>query len=143
VTHAAYSTLKLAPRAEQLATELRHVVPVYTAADEPTVRLLAVTLARIERATAALDELDEQTGDRSALGPYLIAEAPKLQRLREDLRGWINTARRLAGDLGLNPTSRAKLGLDIARTEDALERLASEGREVRARAEARLEEVTT
>ena len=45
---------------------------------------------------------------------------PGLQRLREDLRRWINTARGLAADLGLTPTSRARLGLDIAATARTL-----------------------
>ena len=53
--HGANSTLAIAPGAAELADELRQVVPTYSPADEVSVRLLAVTLARIERAVAALE----------------------------------------------------------------------------------------
>ena len=118
--HGAYSSsLRLAPRADELAAELRKVVPGYSPADEPMVRLLALVLARIERASAALEKVDD-AADGKELTAYLGDGAESLRRLREDSRGWINTARRLANDLGLTPTSRAKLGLDIARTGDVL-----------------------
>ena len=118
--HGAYSSsLRLAPRADELAAELRQVVPGYSAADEAMVRLLALVLARIERATAALEKVDD-AAEGNEVAAYTGEAAEPLRRLREDSRGWINTARRLANDLGLTPTSRAKLGLDIARTGDAL-----------------------
>lgn len=119
VTHGAYSTLLIGPRATEIADGLREIVPVSSPSDEPTIRLLAQTLARVERASAALDAADSTFGARP-LGAYLIEDAVKLQRLREDLRGWINTASRLANDLGLTPTSRARLGLDIAATRRTL-----------------------
>jgi hypothetical protein len=120
VTHGAYaSSLRLSGRADELAAELREVAPVCTPADEVTVRLLATTLVRVERATAALDQLD-QTAEGRELSPYVVEEAAKLQRLREDLRGWISMARRLAADLGMTPSARAKLGLDVALTRRAL-----------------------
>jgi hypothetical protein len=37
-------------------------------------------------------------------------------KLRSDALGWANAARRLLNDLGLTPTSRARLGLNVART---------------------------
>lgn len=117
--HGAYSTLHLAPRAGELADELRAVVPAFSPADEPMVRLLAVTLARIERAAVAIDKVDD-AAEGNELSTYLGSSADALRRLREDLRGWINTARRLANDLGMTPTSRARLGLDVARTEETL-----------------------
>lgn len=117
--HGGYvSAVRLAPRATEIADELRLVVPAYTAADETVVRLLALTLARIEQAMTALERLDEATSDGAELNMYVSARAPDFQRLREDVRAWVNTARRLANDLGLTPTSRAKLGLDIARALD-------------------------
>lgn len=119
VQHGAYSTLHLAPRAAELAAELRAVVPAYSPADEPMVRMLAIVLARVERATAALEKVDD-AAEGNEVGVYLGDGAESMRRLREDSRGWINTARRLANDLGLTPTSRARLGLDIARTGDVL-----------------------
>jgi hypothetical protein len=137
--HGAYSSVAIGPRASEIADELRAELVIYTAADEPVVRLLALTLARIERASEALDRVDEETSGEG-LAAYASESAPALQRLREDCRGWINTARRLANDLGMTPTSRAKLGLDLVRTGDALDRLAADGREARERAERRMEE---
>lgn len=120
--HGAYSSsLRLAPRADELAAELRAVVPGYSVADEAMVRLLAIVLARVERATAALERVDD-VADGNELVAYSGEAADSLRRLREDSRGWINTARRLANDLGLTTTSRAKLGLDLSRTGDVLER---------------------
>jgi hypothetical protein len=114
-THGAYaSTLRLGERVSELAVEIRDSVPVYSPADEVVVRLLAVTLARIERASVAIDRVDDEAEGKE-IDAYAGARGEQLQRLRSDLRGWINSARRLANDLGLTPTSRAKLGLDIAR----------------------------
>jgi hypothetical protein len=80
---------------DELADALRDVVPAYWPSDEVAVRLLALALARLERAEAVADPSS---------------------KLRTDTLGWANSARRLLGDLGLTPTSRAALGLDVART---------------------------
>jgi transcriptional regulator with XRE-family HTH domain len=112
--HGAYSSLKLGPRVAELADEIREVAPVYSPADEAIVRLLATTLSRIERASVAIDVVDDKAAGKE-LAAYTGLSADSLQRLRSDLRGWINTARRLANDLGMTPTSRARLGLDIVR----------------------------
>jgi hypothetical protein len=135
VRHGAYSTLRLAPRARELADEIRNVVPAFSPADEPMVRLLALTLARVEMATRALEVIDERA-EGNEVTVYLGDSAESLRRLREDSRGWINTARRIANDLGMTPTSRAKLGLDLARTETELVDLIEEGRKIRERREA-------
>lgn len=100
VRHGAYATLALGPRVDQLADELRGIVPAYTPSDEPALRLLGLALARLERVETALS--DAKPGER--------------QRLRQDALGWANAARRLLNDLGMTPTSRARLGLDISRT---------------------------
>jgi hypothetical protein len=97
--HGAYSTVYLSKRAAQLAAEIRDVAPVYEECDEPVVRLLATTLARVEAATKALDKIDElaQGGDRDSLAVF----ASELHtRLRQDLRGWVHTSTRLAVELG-------------------------------------------
>jgi hypothetical protein len=114
-THGGYSLLGIGDRATEIADDIRPTLPAYAAADEPVLLLLATTLARIERANAAIEAVDAAS---EPLGGYLAARdsptlAPDLSRLRSDLRSWINTARRLANDLGLTPTSRARLGLDL------------------------------
>ena len=111
--HGGYSLGGIGERAAEIVDEIRPTLPAYSAADEPVLCLLGTTLARIERANRALDQVDDQAGDRPAR-IYLIDDALKLARLRDDLRAWVGLARRLAADLGLTPTSRARLGLDIA-----------------------------
>jgi hypothetical protein len=135
VTHGAYlNPLKLEGRTAEIADEIRPTLPSYGPADEPILRLLALTLTRIERAASALERVDQNSA--SDLGPYVFQDAQKFAALRADLRGWINTARNLANDLGMTPTSRAKLGLDLVRVEDALASLIATGREIRERREA-------
>lgn len=120
--HGGYSLLSLGDRASEIADEIRPTLPAYAPADEPTLLLFATTLARVERASAAIALVDENS--TSPLSEYLAADeptlAPNLSALRNDLRSWINTARRLANDLGLTPTSRARLGLDIAAAQKML-----------------------
>jgi hypothetical protein len=137
--HGGYSMVGLGQRAAEIAEDIRPTLPAYSICDEPVVLLFAGTLARIERGMQAIEAIDEKLA-RDPLSPWMVEEAAKLQRLREDLRSWINTARRLANDLALTPTSRAKLGLDIAlarrAADDALERLAAQGRRIREAREA-------
>jgi hypothetical protein len=116
--HGGYSLVGISERAAEIADQVRPTLPAYSEADEPTLQLFSTTLARIERANRALDQVDEQAGEK-VVGPYLVEDATKLMRLREDLRAWIGLARRLANDLGLTPTSRAKLGLDVASAQRA------------------------
>jgi hypothetical protein len=122
VRHGGYRLVGISDRAAEIADQIRETLPAYSAADEPVLTLLALTLGRIERGVAALEAVDENS---SPLGQYLSASdgpslAPDLARLREDVRKWVGLARRLSGDLGLTPTSRAKLGLDIAATQRTL-----------------------
>ena len=120
--HGAYSTLHLGKRAAQLAADIRDTAPVYEEADEHVVRLLALTLARVESAAKALDRLDELADGSSPLGPYSSEVGG---RLREDLRHWIGTATKLAAELGLTPLSRGRLGVSVAqiRTEQTRQEL--------------------
>jgi hypothetical protein len=55
VRHGAYSTLWLTARADETVDALRSLATRYRENDEPMVRLLAATLARIEAAIEALD----------------------------------------------------------------------------------------
>lgn len=108
VTHGARAMLRLAPRAEQIADDLREIVPARSDSDEPTIRLLALVLARIETAN---EWLDEHGLFRNGKG--------EPQAILKNVSTWENTASRLMDKLGLTPTSRAALGLDLARTHDA------------------------
>jgi hypothetical protein len=103
VKHGSYATAALGPRVDELADQIRGLVPVYTPSDEIALRLLCLALARQERAEAALAE----------------ADASDTTRLRQDALGWANAARRLLNDLGMTPSSRAKLGLNVARARGA------------------------
>ena len=110
IRHGANAMLRLAPRAEELAGDLRELVPAASPSDEPTIRLLALVLARVEAANAYLDEhgLFRADGDG------------EIQPVLKALSTWENTAARLLDRLGCTPVSRASLGLDISRTGDAL-----------------------
>lgn len=139
VRHGAYATLRLGPRAAEIADELRADVPLYRPADEVALLLLATTLARIEAAEKVLLAIDERLGG-TAGGSYVgMSEAAELlaqvQRLRQDQRGWLNSALRILNDLGLTPTARARLGLDVAQTRRTvtLTELAAEAEEERRR----------
>src|SRR5262245_28351281 len=88
VRHGAHSTLLLAPRAEELADELRSVVPAVSDADEPMIRLLALILARIE---VANDWLVEHGLFRDANG--------EPQPILRVLSTWENSAARIADRL--------------------------------------------
>lgn len=124
--HGAYSPLRLAPRADEIATELREIVPARTDADEPTVRLLALTLAQVEAASGYVAERG------------IVDAKGKPQPILRHLGTMTNTAARLCDRLGLTPTARAALGLDLVRAGETLDALAREGRRVREQAERRL-----
>jgi hypothetical protein len=98
--HGAYSELKLAPRAQELAVLIRERLPVFSPLDEFAVGLAALALARAEQGAAALAAADAAGG-------------PRPERLEQDVRGWVGTARRLLADLGATPRSRAELARDL------------------------------
>lgn len=101
--HGGYARVALSPRAAELDEQIRGLLPIFEPVDGPAVALLAFTLARIEAASAAL------------AGPG----GEGLARLEGDLRGWVGTARRLMGDLGMNPAARARLARDLGIGRDA------------------------
>ena len=102
--HGAYALLKLGPRVDELADVIREDVPMMRPADEVSIRLLATSLAQLERALAALEQ----------------AEPASLPSLEADAARWVGRAASLADELGLNPTSRARLGVDVAQARRAL-----------------------
>jgi hypothetical protein len=112
--HGAYSTLHLGKRAAQLAAEVRDTCPVYEDCDEPVVRLLALTLARVEAATKALDRIDQLANGADGIAVY---QSELHARLRQDLRGWIHTSVKLAAELGLTPQARGRLGVSVAQIQ--------------------------
>ncbi len=61
-------------------------------------KLVVAALARFERATAALAQLDAATGQE--LGAYLPPQASAIEWIRHDQVRYLNAARKLAGDLG-------------------------------------------
>lgn len=100
-THGAKADLALAPRAAELADYLREIVPARAESDEPTIRLLALILARVETANAWIAEHGIFTGKSGKVQPVLKA-----------LSTWENSAARLCDQLGLTPTAKARLGVD-------------------------------
>jgi phage terminase small subunit len=107
--HGAQSSIRLAPRAAELAADLRAVVPAVSASDEPTIKLLALVLARVEAANEWLAEHG-----------IFVDETGNPQPVIRALSTWENTAARLLDRLGCTPTSRAALGLDLARSHSAV-----------------------
>lgn len=104
VRHGAYATVKLGARVDELAAELRELVPGYRAADEPMLRIACVALARLEASMVALED----------------AKPGELERLQADARGWLNSLRRILNDLGMSPSARARLGVDVAVAQRAM-----------------------
>lgn len=98
--HGCRSDRLLAPRAEELAAELRQVVPGHQVADDTLIKVLALVLARVERANEWIDERGLFRNDKGDPQPVLAM-----------LSRWENTAIRLCDQLGLSPMSRAKIGL--------------------------------
>jgi hypothetical protein len=133
--HGAYSRLSLQPRAKKLRDELASLIPLGTDSDAPALDLLALVLAQTERAGLALAVEQAESSARVQVGE---PASPRLDRLAQDCRGWINTATRLLDALGMTPTSRARLAGDLAvASRDAgLARLAAEGRQIREAREA-------
>lgn len=104
------SVAKLLPEAEPLAEQLAPLVPAFTESDRPLVLLLALTFRRIARAEAYLSASEE------------ASDADRAEKLARELRGWVNSSVRIMDSLGMSPTARARLGLDLARGASELER---------------------
>jgi hypothetical protein len=126
VKHGAYAIVKLGPRTVELADIVREAVgPFYRSSDELAVQTLALVMARIEAAEAALAGIEPGTtstsksADDGASARVSARKSISLETLEANLRGWVNTQIRLMDALGLTPASRAKLGLDVARTRQA------------------------
>lgn len=104
---------RLAPRTLEIADSLRPLVPGYTDGDEVTLRLLALVLARLERA-------EEWVASEGMFRPGKKGEPFSVVRL---MGSWESQALKLASALGLSPAARARIGSDAAqgRVNAALE----------------------
>jgi hypothetical protein len=108
---------------EEITAGIWEVLPDFEASFSVAVEQLALRIWRQRRAYADLSEngLVRDGQPASVLGHLDKLEAA----IQRDLDA-----------LGLTPTSRARLGLDLVRTEDALAQLIATGREIRERREA-------
>lgn len=109
LTHGAKADLHLAPRAAELADGLREIVPARGEADEPTIQLAGLVLARVEAANRWLAER----------GIFQDANKGVPQPVTKVLSTWENSLARLLDRLGCTPASRAAIGLDLVRTSVA------------------------
>jgi len=98
--HGCRSDRLLAPRAGELAAELRAVVLGHQVADDTLIKLLALVLARVEAANKWVDERGLFRNDKGDPQPVLMP-----------LTRWENTAIKLCDQLGLSPTARARIGV--------------------------------
>src|SRR5207253_552094 len=116
--HGCYSTrLAEDPRVHELEEVICDSAPWITETDRITVQLLAITLARLERGVAALAVVDDASGNPAA--PYLVGDRAALSTLRNDVRLWVGQAAKLASSLGLDPLSRSRLGVNVARIRES------------------------
>jgi hypothetical protein len=105
IRHGGYaSPIHLQPRASEIAMVISERAPFTGPEDHATIGVLAIVLARLEASASALED----------------AEPAAKVLLARDMRGWANTAARYFDLLALAPTSRGRLGLDVARTREAV-----------------------
>ena len=118
--HGCYAVLKLTPRATDIAGHLREIVPLAAPADGPVIEALGMVLAQLERAGVVLSTVQAREVDGVLDGGGLSGDdRDDLRRLASDARGWANTALRYFETLGLSPSSRVRLGLDVLRGAEA------------------------
>jgi hypothetical protein len=111
LTHGSYSVLKLGDRAQEIADLVRPLLPVPGAAYEGTLQQYAITLVRIERASAALDDTEAMIAEKGIHHATTYAKRGDelMSRLRTDLRAWIRLSVTLASELGLTPGAQGRL----------------------------------
>jgi hypothetical protein len=116
-THGCYSPMRLQARADEFYVQLAPHVPIHTQADGPVLSLACFSLAQVERAGLVLAVEQARVVHAADEGE---PPAPRFDRLAADARAWVKTASRLLDQLGMSPTSRARLGLDISATQRSL-----------------------
>lgn len=119
VTHGAKAIVSIKGRSAEVAaglTELMQAEGIYRASFEPTVAACATVLVRLERASLAIEAVDETLDEKGAspLAPYLTGQerSAALGALRDDLRRWSATARAFLNDLGLSPAALGRIQRD-------------------------------
>ena len=98
------SPLVLRPEAELIASQVRPLMPVPHPAFEGTLQSYCISLARIQRAYNALEEVEE----RLAEDPDFVPAFNHIT-LGDYLMRWQSSARKDAEALGLTPQSAAKI----------------------------------
>jgi hypothetical protein len=118
--HGAYAVVEIQGRAreveESLVAALRSE-DLWRPSFAPTVAICAVTLVRVERAYAAIAQLDDAA--ENPLAAYLGERAQAVEKVREDLRRWTNTARQHLAELGLTPSALARIARDTGQGKAA------------------------
>lgn len=108
LTHGCYSPLRLQPRAREIREGIAPLVPFAAESDAPLLDLASTTLAQVERAALVL------AWEQARAAQEGEPPSERLDRLSKDTRLWIAAAGRLLDQLGLSPTSRARLAGDLA-----------------------------
>jgi hypothetical protein len=140
VRHGAKSVLALSSRADEIREAIVHVAPVVDDADGAVLDLVSMTLAQVEVAMLVISKSRGEQLEALRAGERVSAEALVAHgRLAQDARGWVNSASRLLGQLGMSPVSRASLGLDLASTRRQLSLIELHAQAAQERAEADLE----
>jgi len=108
------SAWRLQPRTLEIADTLRPLVPGFMESDEVTLRLLALTLCRLELAEQWLGE------QGSLFAPGRKGDVWPIVKL---MQSWESAAAKLCASLGLSPAARARIGSEAAqgRVSAALE----------------------
>lgn len=92
----------------EVGDAIRQVVPVQHQADDWTIRELADALVRLGRFRDYIDAHDPWSGSK--------AQVTKVRSAMRHEERMANRVLRLLRELGMTPASRAKLGVDIARS---------------------------
>lgn len=135
VRHGVYSLVQMSPRAKELGDSIRETVPAYHPADEVAISALAMTFAQLERASAVLArrQHEEHQAINNNRTPSMEVQSD-LKRLSSDVVRFANAVHRFCDSLGLTPTARARLGLDLVRARAVSEQryadLLEEGRQI-------------
>ena len=112
VRHGAYARLQLSEPAAATADVLRDLVPLSHDADEAVLQVFGLVLEQLKRAAVALDD---------------AADRKERLELSRDARAWTAKALACADVLAMTPTSRARLGLDLARAHSAASQVPVDG----------------
>jgi hypothetical protein len=101
-----------------MVESIRDTQPIAHPCDDGAIWRLALVYRRIEASAVALDAADQAVAT-DPLGAY-GQSASWLGRLRDDHDRWLARASRIEAELGRTPSSRAKLGLNLALRQRAM-----------------------